>query len=95
MENLILLKSLIDESNYPYFTDQYLVEQLAIAIANEKPITALARELCFIKAGIEEIKLGDIIIPSPKNHFLMLAMNLKNSMQTEGSSRNMVRADEQ
>jgi hypothetical protein len=57
MINLERLKSLIDENNFPYFDDTYL--QLRIDEAGEPPdLYALAKELCIIKAGIEEMKLG-------------------------------------
>lgn len=75
LENLERLKSLIDEENYPYFKDGYLLEKLKTDITVEK----LARDLCLVKAGIEEMKLGDIIIPSPRNHFLMLASGYRKS----------------
>jgi hypothetical protein len=72
MANLAKLKSLIDESNFPYFEDIYL--QIRIDEAGETPdLYTLARELCIVKAGIEEMKLGDITIPSPRKHFLALA----------------------
>lgn len=66
------LKRLIDEANYPYFSDAELQDRLDEA-GGELDIYALARELCLVKAGIEEIKLGDVTIPSPRKHFLMLA----------------------
>ncbi len=62
------LKRLIDEPNYPYFDDSEL--QAYLDEAGKSPdLYALARNLCQIKSGIEEIKLGDIIIPSPRKHF--------------------------
>lgn len=76
MTELEKLKSLIDEENYPYFTDEYLSNELNKAGVT---IESLARDLCLIKAGIEEIKLGDITIPSPKNYFLMLASKYRNN----------------
>ena len=73
------LKQLIDEANYPYFEDTYL--QARIDELGESPnLYPLARELCLIKAGIEEIKLGDVTIPSPRNHFLMLANKYRANM---------------
>jgi hypothetical protein len=66
------LKQMINEANYPYFEDAYL--QMRIDEAGETPdLYTLARELCIVKAGIEEMKLGDITIPSPRKHFLALA----------------------
>ena len=65
------LKQLIDEDNYPYFEDAYLQSRIDnISNANLLP---LARELCIAKSSIEQIKLGDITIPSPKQYFLSLA----------------------
>lgn len=74
MDELEILKDLIDELNYPYFEDGYLQERLnQINIIKGITINSIARDLCLIKSGIEEMKLGDITIPSPKNHFLLLA----------------------
>lgn len=70
------LKQLIDEYNYPYFEDTYLLERLD----ESSNIKTLARELCIMKSGIQEIKLGDITIPSPKNHFLMLASKYRTNL---------------
>lgn len=74
MTNLEKLKLLIDEENYPYFDDDYLLARID-QIGKEEGITlkSIARDLCLIKAGIEEIKLGDITIPSPRKYFLTLA----------------------
>ena len=71
MPKLERLKKMIDEKNYPYFDDDYLQERLFEI--GSAPLEPLARELCLSKAGIEEIRLGDITIPSPRMHFLMLA----------------------
>ncbi|NBI08275.1 hypothetical protein [Senegalia massiliensis] len=70
------LKELIDEYNYPYFEDTYLLERLN----KSSNMKSLARELCIMKSGIQEIKLGDITIPSPKNHFLMLASKYRTNL---------------
>jgi hypothetical protein len=70
------LKELIDEYNYPYFEDTYLLERLN----KSSNMRSLARELCIMKSGIQEIKLGDITIPSPKNHFLMLASKYRTNL---------------
>lgn len=72
MSDLQRLRSLIDEDNYPYFSDAELQDR--IDEAGEDPdLLAIARDLCLTKAGIEEIKLGDVTIPSPRRHFLTLA----------------------
>lgn len=72
MTDLDRLKDMIDEANYPYFDDYYLLDKLE-DIEYNVTLNSIARDLCLIKAGIEEIKLGDITIPSPRQHFLMLA----------------------
>ncbi len=73
-DRLNRLKDMIDEENYPYFTDEYLQSRIdQIGVEYGITLESIARDLCLIKAGIEEIKLGDITIPSPRNHFLMLA----------------------
>ena len=74
MDKLEKLKEMIDEYNYPYFDDWYLQARIdQIGVEYGITLESIARDLCLIKAGIEEIKLGDITIPSPRNHFLMLA----------------------
>lgn len=77
MDDLEKLKKAIDEENYPYFDDDYLQERLNNIDAEGLTFNDLARELCLIKAGIEELKLGDIIIPSPRKYFLMLAIKYR------------------
>lgn len=84
---LVKLKQLIDEENYPYFEDEYLMERL-IGVRKGK-LNELARELCLQKAGIEELKLGDITIPSPRDHFLMLTSSYRTNY-----TGTVVRADE-
>ena len=69
MTDLERLKELIDEANYPYFEDHELQRH----IDKGDDLYVIARELCLIKAGIEEMKLGDVVIPSPRSYFLMLA----------------------
>ena len=89
MSDLQRLRSLIDEDNYPYFSDAEL--QARIDEAGEEPdLLAIARDLCVIKAGIEEIKLGDVTIPSPRLHFLALAAKYRRNL-----GGTVVRADGQ
>ena len=76
MTDLEKLKSLIDESNFPYFEDAYLEARLE----DTTDIKTLAKELCTVKAGIEEMKLGDITIPSPRKHFLALAQMYRGNL---------------
>lgn len=72
------LKRLIDEANYPYFSDAEL--QARIDEQGEGiDLNSLAYELCLVKAGIEEIKLGDVLIPNPRKHFLSLASKYRSS----------------
>jgi len=80
LEKLEKLEQMIDEENYPYFDDEYLQARIE-QIDKEEDITlkSIARDLCLIKAGIEEMKLGDITIPSPRNHFLMLASKYRSN----------------
>lgn len=74
MTDLDKLKDLIDEANYPYYDDGYLLSRVSeIDVDYGVTLQSIAKELCINKAGIEELKLGDITIPSPKNHFLTLA----------------------
>ncbi len=84
------LKMMIDEENYPCFEDWYLGERLNEIKGDEDALNKLARELCLTKAGIVEIKLGDITIPSPREHFLMLAQRYR-----KNHTGMVVRADEQ
>lgn len=79
MTDLDKLKDMIDEENYPYFTDVYLQSRLDSIGDEGQSFESLIRELCLTKSNIEEIKLGDIIIPSPRKHFLMLASQYRKS----------------
>lgn len=90
MTDLEKLKQMIDEENYPYFGDEYLQARIdQIGVEYGITLESIARDLCLIKAGIEEIKLGDITIPSPRKHFLMLA-----SKYRANQTGTVVRADE-
>lgn len=90
MTDLEKLKVMIDEENYPYFTNEYLNGRIAeIGVEYGVTLNSIAKDLCLQKSNIEEIKLGDIIIPSPRNHFLMLASQFR--VNRTGT---VVRADE-
>ena len=89
MESLARLKKLIDEDNFPYYEDSYLQSRLMTLEDEGQTYTSLVRELLLNKSSIEEIKLGDIVIPSPKNHFLMLASKYRGS-----KTGSVVRADD-
>lgn len=81
MDELEKLRQMIDEENYPYFDDWYLQARIdQIGQVEGITLESIARDLCLIKAGIEEIKLGDITIPSPRKHFLMLASKYRSNM---------------
>lgn len=80
MTDLEKLKQMIDEENYPYFDDEYLQSRIDQIGVEGITLESIARDLCLIKAGIEELKLGDITIPSPRNHFLMLASKYRSNM---------------
>ena len=79
MTDLEKLKRMIDEDNYPYFTDEYLNSRITEISTNGITLESIARELCLTKSGIEEIKLGDITIPSPRKHFMMLASRYRSN----------------
>ena len=81
MDKLEKLKEMIDEENYPYFDNEYLQARIdQIGQVEGITLESIAKDLCLIKAGIEEIKLGDIIIPSPRKYFLMLANKYRANM---------------
>jgi hypothetical protein len=68
------LKLMIDEANYPYFEDDALEAEIdKIGTVAGVTLQSIARDLCFIKAGIQEVRLGDIVIPSPREYFLRLS----------------------
>jgi hypothetical protein len=85
--DLMDLRDKLDEDNYPYYTDQYLTSRLE-GVVDEDSYRALIRELLLKKADIPAIKLGDVEIPSPKNHFMTLAFQYRQSM-----TGTVVRAD--
>lgn len=85
--NLEDIKDKLDENNYPYFTDEYLSTRLE-TIVDEDAYRALIRELLLKKSNIQGVKLGDIEIPSPKNHFLNMANQYR-----RGNTGTVVRAD--
>jgi len=77
-DKLTKLKDMIDEENYPYFDDGYLQARIdQIGVEYGVTLESIAKELCLMKAGIEELKLGDITIPSPRKHLLMLASGFR------------------
>lgn len=90
MTDLELLKEAIDETNYPYFTDEYLQGK----INDTGNVYEAAKELCLVKAGIGELKLGDVTIPSPRDHFMLLSKQISRRSRLN-QTRVVVRYDEQ
>lgn len=78
MEDIEKLREMIDERNYPYFEDAELIGKLK-NIDDNFTINDLAKELCLEKAGIQEMRLGDVTIPSPRDYFLNLASKYRKS----------------
>lgn len=63
MDNLTLLKLLIQEKKYPYFTEEELNGYLQI---NNNDVNLTASQLCLMKADMEKtIKVGPITIENP------------------------------
>lgn len=83
------IKDIIEEENYPYFTDDYLIEKISMM----KDKDSLVKELLLKKSSIPEIKLGDLTIPSPSNHFLLLYKNYTLGLR-ENQTRIILRADQ-
>lgn len=79
IKKLNLLKKLIHEGSYPFFTDSYLIEQ----IETGEDLINIAIRLCLEKSGIEEMKLGDVTIKSPRQHFLNVISELRGKMVDE------------
>lgn len=98
-EKLKLLKELIDENSYPIFDDDYLLP----IISNGVNILEIAVDLCYRKAAIPDIRLGDVTIQSPRNHFMAMARRYENMELDEkgnlkprkSKARIVVRADGQ
>ena len=97
MEELDKLKNMIDEYNYPYFTEEYLLAALEkVGSDANTTIETVAKRLLIKKSGIQEIKLGDVTIPSPRMYFLSLASSIgRKGSNAAGSSRMVTRLDEQ
>lgn len=97
MTDLKKLKQMIDEDNYPYFEDDYLQDKIDQIGTNDITLNSIAKDLCFIKSGIEGIKLGDIEIPSPRQYFLNLYAKFRSdsiaSDPRGGQTRTVTRAD--
>lgn len=86
--DLMDLRDKLEEDAYPFFTDQYLAGRLE-GIEDDESYRELVRELLLKKSNIPGIKLGDVEIPSPKNHFQTLAFQYRKSM-----TGTVVRADD-
>lgn len=98
MDDLALLKLLIQEKKYPYFTDEELTGFLTVNGGN---IKLTAAKLVLMKAdGEKSIKLGPITIENPgPEYWNNLYKQYMSEYQQESSSRgyyntSMKRADE-
>lgn len=89
MISLKTLKDKIDEENFPYFSDDQLNERIAELNTGKLTQNELIIQLLSIKSNIPEIKLGDVIIPSPRAHFEALIRRYRGNV-----SRKVGRADE-
>lgn len=86
------LKILLNEEDYPYFTDTYLESRIEDSTSDR----SLVRELLITKSTLPAIKLGDVEISSPKDYFLMRAMEYRGSgslTNRSNGTRIVVRAD--
>ncbi len=79
-EKLKLLKKLLNERDYPFFEDGFLLS----LVSQNDDVLGIAVRLCYEKAAIPDMKLGDITIKSPKDYFMSLASRLKNSELKDG-----------
>lgn len=78
MDDLSLLKLLIREAKYPYFTEEELQGFLA---ENNEKVKLTAAKLCLMKADMEKsIKVGSITIENPDPSYWN---NLSNQYMTE------------
>lgn len=73
-EKLNLLKELLNERDYPFFEDGFLLS----LVSQNDDVLGVAVRLCYEKAAIPDMKLGDITMKSPKDYFMSLASRLKN-----------------
>jgi hypothetical protein len=78
LDDLTLLKLLIQEKKYPYFTDEELQGFLEI---NKGNVKETASKLCLMKADMEKsIKVGPITIENPSPEYWT---NLSNQYLSE------------
>lgn len=83
MDDLTLLKLLIQEKKYPYFTDEELTGFLLV---NENNVKLTASKLCLMKADAEKsIKVGPITIENPEPSYWI---NLSNQYLNEYNKEN-------
>lgn len=83
-ENLKFLKFNLQESQYPYFSDddlKYLLEQYP------DPLEA-AYEACLIKAQDDSVKLGPITINNNQDYWLRRANHLAIKLRNERAKKN-------
>lgn len=74
------LKEILDEAQYPYYTDEELEKKLVLINANTNKRHKIIRDMLLAKASIPAIKLGDVEIPSPANYFIIKSQNYRKSM---------------
>lgn len=87
-EKLKVLKRLIDEYNYPYYEDSYLIEVLESNV----DIISLAIEFNLQKAALPEMKLGDVEINPPSEYFYRLANCLRNKVWDEEKGKLVIKS---
>jgi len=83
LDDLTLLKLLIQEKKYPYFTDEELQGFLTV---NDDNVKLTAAKLCLMKAdGEKSIKVGPITIENPDPEYWT---NLSNQYMAEYQKEN-------
>ncbi|MCM0648636.1 hypothetical protein NBE98_09645 [Clostridium swellfunianum] len=88
MDDLTLLKLLIQEKKYPYFTDEELQGFLTVNGGNVK---LTAAKLCLMKADMEKsIKVGPITIENPEpEYWTNLSKQYMTEYQQESNTNNV------
>lgn len=88
MENLVLLKFNLQESQYPYFSDSDLSILLE---SNDNDVKKASYKGCLMKAQADDsIDIGPLKTESNRDYWLTLA----NSYRSSGYNTTMKRADE-
>ncbi|WP_346880560.1 hypothetical protein [Clostridium sp. UBA3061] len=101
MDNLELLKILLQEKKYPYFDD---TELQVLLESNDNDVYLTASKLALMKAnGDKSIKVGPITIEGPgaeywinlSNHYNETSKNNNSSIVSSGYKTTMARCDGQ